>query len=258
MNLTFKQFLNEAAVSPLKITPVEEQDLLEAVEKYCSQALAQFRSGKALWKGWQRGSIDIGTPSLIDPSTSSRVSENTSNFYTALLDSNPANAEFPKRSKSLICSTSKTTAEGYGMATALLPFDGTDIGMSPHPDLWNSGVKVGGRTYLIHDLNELIEMLFGKMDPAPTFAEFGDMIRGVSSDAMNDKIRAEVHYITNHNLSPEELEKFKHDWAEFYDYSKMGFEVIKPGDIPSGDQECWFSAPCFAIPSNLTYLLMRS
>lgn len=75
-----------------------------------------------------------------DPSKGKkRLSANTYNFMTLLLDNLPSWSNFPKRSESLICTTDKDEAEVRSGGTYLVfPFNNAKIAECPEDDIWNS------------------------------------------------------------------------------------------------------------------------
>jgi len=67
-----------------------------------------------------------------------RVSANTSNFMTLLMDNLPSWNGWPKRSKSIICATSTGISGNYGTNYTVIPYDDALIGVCSDDDLWNS------------------------------------------------------------------------------------------------------------------------
>jgi hypothetical protein len=69
-----------------------------------------------------------------------RVSANTSNEYTTIIDNSPAWAEYPKRSRSLICTTSSNLeyARDFGDPFIILPTPDTKIAVCSKYDFWDS------------------------------------------------------------------------------------------------------------------------
>lgn len=93
-----------------------------------------------------RGIYDTKSTALIvSPANFVRKSRNTSNFYTLLMDNLPAWKKYPKRSKSIICTTNRNYAEDMGESYRVFPFDGSKIGVCPEDDLWASfGLDISG------------------------------------------------------------------------------------------------------------------
>lgn len=75
---------------------------------------------------------------LIRPSEHVRVSANTKNYYTLLIDNSKRWSEYPKRSKSVVCSTNKKKAGNYGQPFKVFPKIGSKIGVCPVDDIFYS------------------------------------------------------------------------------------------------------------------------
>ncbi len=86
-----------------------------------------------------RGVPNVNSKFLyIEPNKFERVSANTENFYTLLIDNSERWKKYPKRSKSIICSTSIATAHNYGKIYRVIPKVGSLIGLCPCNDIWKS------------------------------------------------------------------------------------------------------------------------
>lgn len=83
-----------------------------------------------------------------------RRSANTQNYYTLLIDNNAKWNEFPKRSKSFICSTDTNNASMYGKTYLVIPLENQPIGICPENDFWWS-FKLGNPSDLNAELNNL-------------------------------------------------------------------------------------------------------
>jgi hypothetical protein len=75
---------------------------------------------------------------LVTPSKFERSSANTENYYTWIMDNDPAWTDkgFPKRSKSLICINDLDVASNYGDVYAVITFDEARIATVGKLDLW--------------------------------------------------------------------------------------------------------------------------
>ena len=75
---------------------------------------------------------------IVNPATSVRLSQNTSNEYTWLLSELPNWKQFPARTRSLICTTDYGHAKYYGNAYVVVTPNRASIGVCPEPDIWGS------------------------------------------------------------------------------------------------------------------------
>jgi hypothetical protein len=92
-----------------------------------------------IYRGIDRG----GNILKVNPSKHERVSRNTENYYTLIIDNTWEG--FPKRGSSLICSTSKSRAKTYGRAYRVIPTNKDALfGVAPERDVWisfNNGIS---------------------------------------------------------------------------------------------------------------------
>lgn len=86
-----------------------------------------------------RGANDTGDYVLIDPSKYSRGSIEGVDTHTFLMDNMPEWRDYPSRSKSVIASTDKNVARGYGAERYIvIPFNMSLIGICPEENIWLS------------------------------------------------------------------------------------------------------------------------
>lgn len=82
------------------------------------------------------------------------------NYYTLLLDNLPSWKNYPKRSKSIVCSTNFWTSMRYGDVYLVLPCGDPTVAIAPKEDIWFSfeELKDFGIDSL-KDFNEFIEII---------------------------------------------------------------------------------------------------
>lgn len=71
-----------------------------------------------------------------------RVSANTENYYTLIVDHDPAWSDYPPRSASIICTNKMHVAGGYGTTYVVLPEGDPQIGVCSRADYWVSFLRV--------------------------------------------------------------------------------------------------------------------
>jgi hypothetical protein len=251
--MRFKQFLNEATVERLSATALGD-DWMEAVEQHCVQALREYREGRAIYKGWDTVDFNASQVQLLTPGK--RKSQNTSNLYTQIFDSNPANSSYPKRSESFICATTYEIASSYGKTTVMLPFDSTPIGVCPTDDLWDVKLRFGGPNdyYLsINEVNDWLESVF-TLSTDVDFNKFSTAISN-ATDAQLKRLKQELSFHTMEAITDERLNEVVERWKKLYTYEDQGFTLSHTHDIPGPGHEVWFSAPCIAVPKSQIHLL---
>ena len=88
---------------------------------------------------------------IVEPRQFSRKSKNTVNFYTLLVDNMPSWINYPKRSKSIICTTDHYKPRSYGTTFVVIPLESmASFGVCPENDFWYSfrdGLKVEYMSY---------------------------------------------------------------------------------------------------------------
>ena len=116
-----------------------------------------------IWRGFKNHDEAV---LKIDPGTGIRQSQNTTNYYTELLDHNPYYKDWPQRSRSLICTTEHNRAYSYrdihvGGVYALFPGRGAHIAICSGHDIWEAEAYIpffGGHVtfpdlnYYLHEL----------------------------------------------------------------------------------------------------------
>jgi hypothetical protein len=96
-----------------------------------------------------------------------RKSAYTENYYTHIIDNHKGFKQYPKRSRSLIASTSIQKAMLYGDEVyRIIPFDGAKIGICPDSDIWDSFEVL--KKYHIRNLDvfnkEFERLIYGALD----------------------------------------------------------------------------------------------
>ena len=158
--MRFKTFLLEGWRS----TVLEPEEAFKILKTKCSEAMSLDEP--LVYRGMMiDGSKE--TFHLSKPSQFERTSANTSNEYTVLIDNSSAWADYPKRSRSLICGNIKNLsyAEGFGRLGMILPFNGAKFGVCPSKDFW-MGFKETFLKYGLEDLNDfnyILRDLFKKV-----------------------------------------------------------------------------------------------
>jgi len=121
---------------------MQMEQLIKLLKTKYSQAFAQFKT--PLWRGWSSYRSEVGTSTTIavEITPGTRKSENTSNYYTEILDHSPYMKGWPKRSESFICSTERDYAKDFGKLFAMFPANGTKIGVCPGFDIWTTKIRL--------------------------------------------------------------------------------------------------------------------
>jgi len=125
--MRLKQFINESRGKVLSL-----DDTKKLLQTKCKKAVEEYKKGNIIY----RGINNYNNYLYIQPSKSTRVSLNTENYYTLINDNSPSWEKYPKRSKSVICTTDLYRADNYGDIYIVFPFDNAKIGVCSNVDYW--------------------------------------------------------------------------------------------------------------------------
>jgi hypothetical protein len=132
---------------------LSKEDFLELKMTYCKD---WNKDDTKIFKGID---TNLSKYNYINPTIIQRKSANTSNISTLLFDNSPYNIKYPKRSKSLICTSNYNRATLYGDVYRVIPFDGAKIAVCPDYDFWYSFRKIAEYGN-IDDFNDLISFSY--------------------------------------------------------------------------------------------------
>lgn len=257
---SFKKFLQEAEVKPMD-APEFEGDLDALVEIVRTKAKNSFnpKTGKSYLFRGVRESVQ---PGVMNPGSGVRKSQNTTNFYTSIVDTNPANADFPKRASSFICTNNEKVAAAYARkddsrTLAIYPFDGVPIGVVNKPDFWllTANFPTFGVMEKLPALNHLMAEIACTTSAPDSMDEIIELLRTCKSpeefkEAVNEYL---VTNSAGHSLPAKEVQKkFIEEIPAAYSYDELGATLeTSVKDIGTASTECWFSGKCVVIPLSL-------
>jgi len=140
---------------------IKKDEAIGIINSKCKKARDEYvKSGTCLYRGMKKS----GDFYQIDPTSSPRRSQYTDNYYTLIMDNDPRWSKFPKRSESLICSTSIYKAKIYGNNTMLVfPYDNANYGVCPEDDIWQGFSNTMGHMRL-GDANSILKRLHSGME----------------------------------------------------------------------------------------------
>jgi hypothetical protein len=148
---------------------LEVDAAIKLLNAHCKDSLKDIASGTILWRG-----MNLKMPNralIIDSTDSSRTSRDTWNAYQLMMDISTNLHDYPKRSNSVICSTSHDEASMYANFNdsgvwAVFPYDNTDIVVSNKMDFLRSRIKgLDANVYgLTSGIDRFLYSLLGKSD----------------------------------------------------------------------------------------------
>jgi hypothetical protein len=223
-----------------------------AVNKYVTNGSAIYK-GSVRYKGVDQ--LIMRDPmSFPDP----RRSKNTLNYYTEWVDHSPQWAQFPKRSRSLICSTNRKKAGQYGDVAVVVPIKDTAVGVCSSGDWWES-FKTTSPDHDPDEINQFVHevlkdngvFLNGK---TVTYDEFAPHLHSADLEKHDPSVFTE-------DLRDEAM--VLGGLVELMDYvfdpAANGFSLTTWRQFGiTGDHEVWLSAPCVMIHINIWDQLVNS
>lgn len=258
--ITFKQFM-EAAVKTSdkpKFDSIKWPEIGDALREHCSDAMWMFKSptATAIFRGDSKSAIEMinrKAAAKVDPSKTARRSQNTSNYYTEILDNHPNMQEFPKRSRSFICSTSQQTAGNFSSARhpentlVLIPFNGTKIGVVGEIDLWIISISLFNTT--TRNFEEM-NNYFNELSIEDTWQALNEFDKELKQDNPES---VKAFYRVFHNADPKKQDhrRFIEEIIKAYSPRKTGLKWYTTQNLPRkmSESEVWVSGPCIALSS---------
>lgn len=259
---------------------LSEDEFIELLNQNCKDYID---NPKILIRNKERYDYEY---SFIDPSKSVRnaYKQNTDSYAIAagtntnhnllLMDNLPSWRNFPKRSKSLIGTTSKNTSSLFGNFIYLvIPYDDVNFGVAPGPDLWSSNVD----TYYKDQKHTIkFDSIFAQCfsDLYISDESFNDMISDIQNlydrwiteeIGLVNKIRNIFTYIKDNNLtvldglnkilSPENFYVDNDDYNYLQGYSLEGYKDMYYQDLLElkGNHEFWTDGKCLLFFLKKTY-----
>jgi hypothetical protein len=249
--ITFKEYLDEAAIT--KTPMYKKYDIDEAVKIYktkCSDATWMAIKDKPLYRGESQrlGGYKAYT---VNPALTRRQSENTTNYYTTILDNNPLMNAYPKRSRSFVCSTRLNYTQGFGDPYVVIPYNGVKIGVCSGHDLWRTRVTLFGIFVTINRMNDYWEDI-PEIKPSSwrSFLKFAGKLEAGDEKAIEVFRKAfEIHDMgTLHEFA----NQFITDIYKAYSPQSLEFDVCTTKDIHHnlGEQEVWVGGPVLMIEAD--------
>lgn len=243
----------EAVVNPKKAAEytksIDMPKALAIAQTHCSDALNTYlQTGKSLFKGFSvRGVTGERFDKnfyAIDSSQIMRISQNTANFYTEFTSNYSQKwKQLPPRNASLICSSTTRYAGGYGTLFCVFPENGTDIGVCPSFDFWESFQK-SGIDSMGEFSDDMISVYKGSKLDWQTF--LSTPLRKFTYKNFSGK-RPLTHLVYFQKFTPDTL--MGEALEQLMDPELNHFLKMKPNQIKSipsdrNGRECWFSGRC--------------
>jgi hypothetical protein len=261
--------INEVLNKDERSTILDHNEInADLIYSQCAEAIAAMEEGFKIFKGLGNFRAKY---LKTDPKKQSRISANTRNYYTLLMDNLPSWKNYPKRSQSLICTNDLKVADFYsgyknseesgpGNVYLVLPLSGNaNFGICPYKDMWQTrmdpplGVD-------IHDCNEYFVMS-GMRDK-----NYKDFLSSVYNNVEKLKEGPFYKYFPElvdkiANLEFQDLGTIEKLFNDLYDPNRLGFQNKKLFQMQKqkGTREIWTDAESYLIntKSELYSIILR-
>jgi hypothetical protein len=255
-NLSFKDFLslNEASVGKKpQYQSLEVERAIEELNRHAKDALWMLYENRPLYRGDRSNNIeDIMKTGFatVDPSATRRKSENTSNYYTVILDNHPDYKDFPKRSRSFIGTTNLVIAQHYSglnKPLIMIPYDDVKIGMVNERDIW--GVRISPFNHTMSMDFERANRPFKRMGINPNIKSFEDFDKLLKSgDRFAIENLKKAYDLTNKEALKYSKRFMEEIWRA-YSPKETGFRVYTTKTLPRKyvDTEVWVGGKVMLI-----------
>jgi len=205
----------------------------------------------------------------VEPSKYERVSANARNYYTLLIDNLPAWKKYPKRSKSIICTTNPLYAGDFGKLFLVYFEDNAKIGVCSYEDIWGSFLPFENLVDFNYTLSEIFESFSELMYTDPkTFRQLSENLKNLDIFKRKNKNDNDEEIIRQHYANKwEKILQNKYDIfmqnyikspLSFIDYlneelspSKNGFKLLKTGSEIQRKKEVWSDGNALMIDANI-------
>lgn len=253
--ITFKDYLLEAAKGKKpKYESLSVEAAVNMLNTHCKDALWMLLENHPIYRG-DKSLVLNSDFATVDPSKTKRVSANTSNHYTAILDHHPGMKNYPKRSRSFIASFSEFKTRMYldkgQKPVILIPFDNVKIGCINSRDLWDIQVNLFGKIRHIYDWNEKFVISGIK----PSWAGFKAFQYEMDIDSENEENDAFEYMFGNKAKKSNFLDEI----LSAYNPQKLGFTCHTTKTMPhKQDGEIWVGGPCMIVTYDMWEELRKS
>lgn len=225
--MKFKQFLNESY----------KKELTFEEAKKIADELGMIHMRKKLYRGMSDGPDYM----ILNGQEGGRKSAHTTNYYTTIIDHLLKDTDYPLRSKSIICTRNRVTAEGYGEVYYIFPLKDVKIASTNHGDIWNMRFKTPYTNLHMVDFNDYYEEcdILSKsyekiIEGIKTDLEYGNKSYG------HDVLKATFE-------EPKHVEK---RLKEMYQSIIDQFSLHDTLDEVRGPYEYWIGGPCLAVKAD--------
>jgi hypothetical protein len=247
-----------------KIDKTKAQDLLKSK---CKKAVVDFLTHGVHIQRYANDARNSEYGFLDSSNLPPRLSRNSQNYYTLIINDDPSWKGYPKRQ--IIGTIRKNNMETSSGLWHIFPFDGVKVGIVPGDDIWDSFSNLRSEVGIMaRRYNEFISMMlnYGNTNNNRTFdkrlAEFKQACKNTDQwIADNDGIENIVKEKFLNLIGEESLNSYNGDYYKsiLHYYNPKGFNVSTPGSMTGKDgSEVWLDGPAVYLNSIISLETIQS
>jgi hypothetical protein len=259
--ITFKKFITESLENPYTPIKISAGQFIAWCERNSPKYLERMGQNP-IFRGF-----DAPKLGYINTNGMNRTSKNTINYYTIWMDNDKDWVDYPKRSKSLICSTSTKTAKVFGDVQIIVPADINKIGICSTSDLWESFPAIADRldmlvsfmNMIVGDAHRFMEKFQDKKTlfaAQKNYDVLVDCLKSVTFEGIKEIANTKDY---RNRFADRYVKAFeKHGYKTLYDLwrdamqpEKNNFSVLTADEfIAPRNKEVWIQGECATVSYN--------
>lgn len=244
----FYKYINEG-YGKSRVELISESDAKDSIRYNCKKSVQStpiYRGVKSF-----KDSFGFGNS---ENQEKLRMSANTANYYTLIIDNSKEWSSFPKRSKSFVCTTNIKSASNYGTPYRTIPFDNTPIGVCPAGDIWDSFQSEIFDLSILNDAISLAASMLN-LDIKKMQNDYKYLLKSLDEIGKDYKDEnSNSNWLKMQQKVPVFLENFGESNMKFSEYlinvlspKQNKFKLVKAGDQVPTNKEVWFQGKSIFI-----------
>lgn len=260
--ISFKNFINESALI-VSNTFDSKDDILKIINTKCSN-FSWMLDKSTLYRGDKTFDSLFSSPAaIINTSNSFRTSKTISNWYTLILDNSPDYKDFPKRSKSLICTNSIKYASEFSDDTSrdlynVIPTSNSSIGSVGKSDMWKIKIKIPDiGSFEITQFGDFLDSLKKYNLNDKDWTSFSKVDKLLKNDKeAREYFAKSFNYVLLTDLIENNFDNFMDNFLKTIEYAYSpkvtGISLATPENIESkhSSNEYWISGQVLVIKNS--------
>ena len=240
-----------------RVKKIKQNQAIDVVKSKCKKALNDYRQGRYIQR-YARHAVAIPYGFLDASKLPNRLSRNSFNYYTLIINDDPTWKGFPKRQ--IICSyreVNRPPIQNPG-EFVIFPFDGVKVGFCPTQDIWDSFSVLKTIGISANRYNNFIgKMLNQGVNGKPYDKSLPQFKKACKQTDEWFKSLGGVEYVKevlpDLNRSLQTLKYYPISGNDYYKsvvsiYNPSNFKLGTPGSYKGSEMdEAWFDGPALFI-----------